>query len=687
MKLARPYRMPPLRIAEAIAAELAAEAGDARLADRRRWPSPRPASSTCGWPTRPRRPRRGRARRARRLGPRPGGRPAPRQRRVRLREPDRAPPHRQRPRRLRRRPPLPRPRGGRPRGHARVLLQRLRGPGAEPRRRRSSRSAAATAIPEDGYRGAYVHDLAPRDLPADVGRPRRPPGTRRRRRGARDAAWIVGEWASERVRAGIEASLATPRRPLRRLEERGLALPRGLGRAGGRAPARLGPPLRAGRRALVPLDRLRRRQGPGRPQVERRLHLLRLRHRLRRREVQPRLRPPRLHLGRRPPRDGGPAAERRGGDGLRPRGGPDDPHGLGPLRPRRRRGLDVEAGRRVHHPRRAARRRSGSTRRAGSSPPAGHTSGIDFDIELAKKQSNENPVYYVQYAHARIASILRKAAEAGLEPGAGVAPGSLGGRRHARGRAGPGAGPLPRGRRGRGGRRGDAGRDRLRDRARDAVPRLLPRRAGGRPGGAGALAVAPRPRPRGPAHACRRARPPGDLGARSRCRTRGGRVRPSDAEAAGRPRRRLASDRPPSFAANTQAERSSRAALDAGCARQAPRPRSPPPRRTRRRRPACPTSWRAPARRPRPGRAGRRGGRRPSPRPRRRRVERLAPRSRAARPRAGTRRACPPACRDQPAPIAAASVVGVQRAPRPASRRPRTSPGGGPARSSRGAAP
>ena len=39
-----------------------------------------------------------------------------------------------------------------------------------------------------------------------------------------------------------------------------------------------------------------------------------------------------------------------------------------------------------------------------------------FDIELAKKQSNENPVYYVQYAHARIASILRKAALAGLDP-------------------------------------------------------------------------------------------------------------------------------------------------------------------------------------------------------------------------------------------------------------------------------
>jgi arginyl-tRNA synthetase len=47
---------------------------------------------------------------------------------------------------------------------------------------------------------------------------------------------------------------------------------------------------------------------------------------------------------------------------------------------------------------------------------------IDFDIELAKTQSNENPVYYVQYAHARIASILRKAAEAGLEPDPDVEP-------------------------------------------------------------------------------------------------------------------------------------------------------------------------------------------------------------------------------------------------------------------------
>ncbi len=44
------------------------------------------------------------------------------------------------------------------------------------------------------------------------------------------------------------------------------------------------------------------------------------------------------------------------------------------------------------------------------------STGIDFDIELARRQSNENPVYYVQYAHARISSILRRAAAEGLAP-------------------------------------------------------------------------------------------------------------------------------------------------------------------------------------------------------------------------------------------------------------------------------
>ncbi len=40
-----------------------------------------------------------------------------------------------------------------------------------------------------------------------------------------------------------------------------------------------------------------------------------------------------------------------------------------------------------------------------------HDTRIDLDLELARSQSQDNPVYYVQYAHARIASILRKAGE------------------------------------------------------------------------------------------------------------------------------------------------------------------------------------------------------------------------------------------------------------------------------------
>ncbi|GAG44870.1 unnamed protein product, partial [marine sediment metagenome] len=36
-------------------------------------------------------------------------------------------------------------------------------------------------------------------------------------------------------------------------------------------------------------------------------------------------------------------------------------------------------------------------------------SQMDFDLDLAKEQSDENPVYYIQYAHARICSILRYA--------------------------------------------------------------------------------------------------------------------------------------------------------------------------------------------------------------------------------------------------------------------------------------
>jgi len=41
---------------------------------------------------------------------------------------------------------------------------------------------------------------------------------------------------------------------------------------------------------------------------------------------------------------------------------------------------------------------------------------LDFDLELAKSRSNDNPVYYVQYAHARVCSVLAQAAERSIEP-------------------------------------------------------------------------------------------------------------------------------------------------------------------------------------------------------------------------------------------------------------------------------
>jgi arginyl-tRNA synthetase len=47
---------------------------------------------------------------------------------------------------------------------------------------------------------------------------------------------------------------------------------------------------------------------------------------------------------------------------------------------------------------------------------------LEFDIDLAKEQAPENPVYYVQYAHARISSILRKATDEGYQPDAAAAP-------------------------------------------------------------------------------------------------------------------------------------------------------------------------------------------------------------------------------------------------------------------------
>jgi arginyl-tRNA synthetase len=49
-----------------------------------------------------------------------------------------------------------------------------------------------------------------------------------------------------------------------------------------------------------------------------------------------------------------------------------------------------------------------------------HDRTLELDVELARKQSEENPVYYVQYAHARIASMLRRLSDARVEAAVGV---------------------------------------------------------------------------------------------------------------------------------------------------------------------------------------------------------------------------------------------------------------------------
>jgi arginyl-tRNA synthetase len=54
-----------------------------------------------------------------------------------------------------------------------------------------------------------------------------------------------------------------------------------------------------------------------------------------------------------------------------------------------------------------------------------HDQHLDFDLELAKSRTNENPVYYIQYAHARVASVQRQLAAKGYTYDAGVALGAL----------------------------------------------------------------------------------------------------------------------------------------------------------------------------------------------------------------------------------------------------------------------
>ena len=100
--------------------------------------------------------------------------------------------------RVRRRPPEPRPRGGRPRADARVLLQRLRRAGPQPRGERR----------RDPGRPGSARGRLPRRLRRTTSSRRcRPSWPREADRDPEAAAWLVGRWASEQVRTGIEASL------------------------------------------------------------------------------------------------------------------------------------------------------------------------------------------------------------------------------------------------------------------------------------------------------------------------------------------------------------------------------------------------------------------------------------------------------------------------------------------------
>ena len=258
MKLARPYRRAPLEIARVLADELAreadADAGDHARSARSTWPPP--DSSTSAY-----------ADRALAgaidgilASPADWGRvPAERPRRVNVEfvsaNPTGSADDRQRPRGVRRRPALPGPRGRRPAGHPRVLLQRLGQPGPQPRAPRSSRIRRGEPVPEDGYHGDYVGELAAARAGRRLGRRRAAPGP----------TPAASSGAGRRSGSGPGS-----RRSLEHLgvhfdvwTTEALAPRRRLGRAGDRAAPRRRPRLRAGRRAVVPLDGVRRRQGPG----------------------------------------------------------------------------------------------------------------------------------------------------------------------------------------------------------------------------------------------------------------------------------------------------------------------------------------------------------------------------------------------------------------------------------------
>ena len=202
-------------------------------------------------------------------------------------------------------------------------------PGARPRR----------GAAEDGYQGEYVTELAGRI------------------EGAADAD------PDELARRGVELMLEGVRATLERFRvhmdrffsERSLH-EAGAVERGARAARAEHVYEHEGALWLRTTD-ARRRQGPRAAALRRRVHLLRLRHRLPRGQARARLRPVDRHLGRRPPRLH--AAHARGLGGARRRPGPARAPDHAARQPASRageRGADVEARGRVRHPRRPDRR-------------------------------------------------------------------------------------------------------------------------------------------------------------------------------------------------------------------------------------------------------------------------------------------------------------------------------------------
>ena len=406
MKLARPLRRSPLEIAEALAERSARARDDGlvataevarpgflnlRLTDAAYEAVAGILAAPGAW------------------GRIPAVNPRARQRRVRVGQPDRAAHRGQRARGVRRRPAVPRARGRRPAGHARVLLQRLRGAG-----RHLGASVLAVRrgepVPEDGYKGAYVEDLAARcRTTSGPRRPRRAPTPR--------TSWALGV----RARPGGDRGQPRPaRRPVRRVEERGARSTTragSSGRSSGCATAATSTSRTARRGSARPTfgddkDRVIYRSD-GRPTYF--------------------------------AADIGYVTEKfsRGFDHLIYIWGVDH-HGTVARNKNAAQAMGYDPDHYqvlligwvrfvVDGVEVSMSKRAGTfvtlddlldavgtdAARWFFASRAAHVE-IDFDIELARKQSSENPVYYVQYAHARIASILRKAAEAGLAPAADV---------------------------------------------------------------------------------------------------------------------------------------------------------------------------------------------------------------------------------------------------------------------------